>query len=297
MKVVILARGKGTRLAPYTVVFPKPLMPWEDIPILEVVIRQLRHHGFGEIILAVGHLSELVRSNFNNDHRFGLNIHYSIERDPLGTAGPLTLIPDLDKPFLVMNGDILTILDFRVLCLYHVANKAAATIATHKCLVKIDLWVVKSSYDNRIVVYIEKPTFDYLVSMGIFRQSQKRAIIKLLNDFNLAIESFRSLDVGCGSGLFLRFQASLGIPPGNLAGIDLTPYRIEGARTVSPVQVDFSIGTGTGSEGVMTGKIFEYLASQKPNLALAQNGVPATPKEIQAGIVVNSNDVEDIAIV
>jgi NDP-sugar pyrophosphorylase family protein len=168
MKVVILAGGKGTRLAPYTVVFPKPLMPLEDIPILEVVIRQLRYYGFSEIFLAVGHLSELIRSYFNNGHRFGLNIHYSIERDPLGTAGPLTLITDLDEPFLVMNGDILTDMDYRVLCQYHIVSKAAATIATHKRVVKIDLGVVTSSNENRIVDYTEKPTFDYLVSMGIY---------------------------------------------------------------------------------------------------------------------------------
>jgi NDP-mannose synthase len=103
MKAVILAGGRGTRLAPYTTVLPKPLMPVSDKPILDIVINQLRHYGFTEITLAVGYLSELLMAYFGDGSRFGVSIRYSHEEQPLGTAGPLALVDGLDEPFLVMN--------------------------------------------------------------------------------------------------------------------------------------------------------------------------------------------------
>lgn len=168
MKAVILAGGKGTRLAPYTVVFPKPLMPLGDIPILEVVVRQLRRYGFDEVTMAVGYLAELIRAYFGDGSRFGVRIRYSKEETPLGTAGPLALIPGLDEPFLVMNGDVLTTLDFGALYRYHCQSDSIATIAMHKRSVKIDLGVIESDESNRIVGYIEKPTYNYKVSMGVY---------------------------------------------------------------------------------------------------------------------------------
>ena len=112
VRAVILAGGKGTRLAPYTVAFPKPLMPLGDTPILEIVVRQLSHYGFTHLTMAVGHLSELIQAFFGDGSKWGLKIDYSREDQPLGTAGPLKLIPDLDDQFLVMNGDLLTDLDY-----------------------------------------------------------------------------------------------------------------------------------------------------------------------------------------
>src|SRR5512147_3085497 len=108
MKTVILAGGKGTRLAPYTTIFPKPLAPIGDRPILEIIIRQLVGQGFGEILLSVGHLGELIEAYFQNGHRNipGLKLDYFREPEPLGTAGPLSLIPGLTETFLVMNGDV-----------------------------------------------------------------------------------------------------------------------------------------------------------------------------------------------
>lgn len=168
MKAVILAGGKGKRLAPYTTVFPKPLMPIGDIPILEVVLRQLKAHGCEHITLAVGHLAELLRTFFGDGNKLGMKIDYSVEDKPLGTAGPLALIEGLQEPFFVMNGDILTDLDFTALYKYHIQRGAAATIATYERTVKIDFGVLEPDSDGFIANYIEKPSYDYRVSMGIY---------------------------------------------------------------------------------------------------------------------------------
>jgi NDP-sugar pyrophosphorylase family protein len=168
MKAVILAGGKGTRLAPYTTVFPKPLMPLVDTPILEVVIRQLKFYGITQITLAVGHLAELLMAYFGDGERFGVHIEYSRESSPLGTAGPLALIDGLDDTFLVMNGDVLTTMNYLDLVGFHNKKGAAATIAMHERSVKIDLGVIESDVDQRITGYIEKPTIHYRVSMGVY---------------------------------------------------------------------------------------------------------------------------------
>jgi NDP-sugar pyrophosphorylase family protein len=168
MKAVILAGGRGTRLAPYTTILPKPLMPVGDKPILDIVISQLRHYGFSDITLAVGYLSELLMAYFGDGSRFGVSIRYSHEDQPLGTAGPIALVDDLSEPFLVMNGDILTALDFGDLMAYHRNNAAIATIATYPRSVKIDLGVIESDEQARLTRYIEKPTQHYRVSMGIY---------------------------------------------------------------------------------------------------------------------------------
>jgi len=168
MKAVILAGGRGTRLAPYTTILPKPLMPVGDKPILDIVINQLRHYGFTDITLAVGYLSELLMAYFGDGSRFGVSIHYSHEDQPLGTAGPIALVEGLTEPFLVMNGDILTALNFGDLMAYHRRNQAIATIATYPRSVKIDLGVIESDDQARLTRYIEKPTNHYRVSMGIY---------------------------------------------------------------------------------------------------------------------------------
>jgi len=169
MKAVVLAGGKGTRLAPYTKILPKPLMPiGEDMPILEVLLRQMKRSGVDEVYLTVGHLSELLRAFFQGGSRFGLKIQYSYEDNPLGTAGPLSLLNGLDETFMVSNGDVLTTLDIRALVDFHRSQKALATIASHVRNVRIDLGVIRTSLDNVVVGYIEKPTFEFFVSMGIY---------------------------------------------------------------------------------------------------------------------------------
>jgi NDP-mannose synthase len=168
VKAVILAGGKGTRLKPYTTVFPKPLVPVDDMPIVEIVIRQLKTHGFDRVTLSVGHLAELLIAYFGDGNKLGIPIEYSKEEQPLGTTGALALIPDLNQTFLTMNGDILTTLDFTALVEYHRQSGAIATIAMHKRSVKIDLGVIQTNNKNEIIGYIEKPTYDYSVSMGIY---------------------------------------------------------------------------------------------------------------------------------
>lgn len=167
MKAVILAGGKGSRLAPYTMVLPKPLMPIVDTPILEIVLKQLRAHGFTEVVIAVGHLAALIKTYFGDGSGLGLQINYALEDLPLGTAGPLGIIDGLDGTFLVMNGDILTDLDFGALVEYHRGGGSVLTVATHRRTVKIDFGVLET--DGAYVSdYIEKPTLDYVVSMGIY---------------------------------------------------------------------------------------------------------------------------------
>jgi NDP-mannose synthase len=168
MKAVILAGGRGARLAPYTTILPKPLMPISDKPILDVVITQLRYYGFTEITLAVGYLSELLMAYFGDGSRFGVSIRYSQENQPLGTAGPIALLENLSEPFLVMNGDILTSLNFRDLMEFHTRGEAIATIATYPRSIKIDLGVIEADDQSRLARYIEKPTQHYRVSMGVY---------------------------------------------------------------------------------------------------------------------------------
>ena len=178
MKAVVLAGGKGTRLAPYTTILPKPLMPIGDMPILEILIRQMRLAGIDEVIITVGHLAQLLQAFFQEGQQFGMKITYSFEEKPLGTAGPLSLIHSLEETFLVVNGDVLTTLSLVDLIQKHRATQAAATIATHYRQVKVDLGVIqyanadKTSSGtepfNRIVGYIEKPSYDFFVSMGVY---------------------------------------------------------------------------------------------------------------------------------
>jgi NDP-mannose synthase len=168
MKAVVLAGGKGARLRPYTTVLPKPLMPIGDMPILEVLLRQMKRAGVDEVVLTVGHLAQLLQAFFLDGGQWGLNIQYSFENQPLGTAGPLSLIEGLDETFLVTNGDVLTSLDLRELIAFHRAQGGIATIAVHRRKVKIDLGVVQWNGGNTIAGYIEKPVYDYTVSMGLY---------------------------------------------------------------------------------------------------------------------------------
>jgi len=169
VKAVILAGGKGTRLRPYTTAFPKPLMPIGDKPILEIVIQQLKSYGFDKIIMAVGHLAELIIAFLNDGSKYDIKIEYSREDKPLGTVGGLGLIKnELNEPFLVMNGDVLTTLNYSDLLNYNKMNGAIATIALKKRAIKIDFGVPEVGKDNNIVGYTEKPEIEYLVSMGVY---------------------------------------------------------------------------------------------------------------------------------
>lgn len=179
MRAIILAGGQGTRLSPYTSVFPKPLMPIDGLPILHVVISQLKESGFRHITFAVGHMADMIKIYFGSGRKFGVKIDYSYEDQPLGTIGALSLIQDLPKHFLVMNGDILTDIHFADFFAFHRQNGACATIATYLKKVKIEYGIIDSNHDNEIVGYNEKPTFDYQVSMGIY--AFKSSILTYVN--------------------------------------------------------------------------------------------------------------------
>lgn len=168
MKAVILAGGKGARLSPYTKILPKPLMPIGDMPILEVLLRQMKRAGVQDVILTVGHLANLLRTFFMDGQQWEMNISYSYEPEPLGTAGPLSLIKGLNSTFIVANGDVLTTLDLRELVAFHKTQGGIATIAVHERKVKIDLGVVQLNGNDTVDGYIEKPTYDYTVSMGVY---------------------------------------------------------------------------------------------------------------------------------
>lgn len=170
MKAVILAGGRGTRLAPYTTVFPKPLVPVGEYPIIEILVRQLIAQGITDITLSVGYLAELLKAYFTQRPSLmkQLKISYVMEEKPTGTAGSLAQVSGLDETFLVMNGDLLTTLNFGKLVEYHRAQGATLTIAMHKKHVKIDLGVLLTDENSNIIDYREKPEMDYLVSMGIY---------------------------------------------------------------------------------------------------------------------------------
>ena len=167
VRVVILAGGKGTRLRPYTTIFPKPLMPIGDRPILEIVLRQLKSFGFEKVTLSVNHLADLLKSFFGDGSKLGLDISYCMEDEPLGTAGSISLVEDLTDPFLVMNGDLLTTLDYTALLRHHMNSQATATIGVFPREVMIDFGVLELGTRGELVEYREKPRLEYLVSMGV----------------------------------------------------------------------------------------------------------------------------------
>lgn len=170
MRAVILAGGRGTRLRPFTASFPKPLVPLGEKPVVELLIRNLVSAGICDITLTLGHLAELVQAYFHNRRRLPpeLNLSYVIEEEPTGTAGSLALVPGLTDTFLVMNGDLLTDLDFNQLLAFHREQGAMLTIATQRRHVKIDLGVLEFDTASAITNYIEKPEHSYHVSMGVY---------------------------------------------------------------------------------------------------------------------------------
>jgi NDP-sugar pyrophosphorylase family protein len=167
MKAFILAGGKGTRLYPYTVTFPKPLVPIGDLPIIEIMLRQLKRAGVTDVLVSVGHLAELMEAYLRDGAKLGVKIQYVREDKPLGTIGPLALVPDLPDHFLLMNGDVLTDLDYAALYRSHVESGALVSISTYRKKVAIDLGVLVCE-GSRVTDYIEKPTYAYDVSMGVY---------------------------------------------------------------------------------------------------------------------------------
>jgi NDP-sugar pyrophosphorylase family protein len=173
MRAIILAGGKGTRLRPYTTTIPKPLVPVGERAILDIVLAQLRRAGVTRVTMAVNHLAHLIMAYFGTGERWGLTIDYSLEDRPLGTIAPLKLIGDLPETFLVMNGDILTDLNFADLVAAHLSADADITVATYERTSQIDFGVLRADEENRIVAFEEKPVYDFRVSMGAYVLSRR----------------------------------------------------------------------------------------------------------------------------
>ena len=173
MNVLILAGGKGMRLRPYTTVLPKPLMPLGDKPILERLIIQLQEHNFKNVYLSVGYLSSLIMAYFGDGKKWGLEINYIQENKRLGTAGPLSLLPKMTEPFLVLNGDLVTNLNFEDIVNYHYRQKSILTIGVHELKYQLPLGFLEINHSKKIVDYIEKPIKKYNMSMGIYVCSPK----------------------------------------------------------------------------------------------------------------------------
>jgi len=167
-RVVILAGGAGRRLAPYTFVIPKPIMPIGTTPIIEVVLRRLASHNFRQVTIAPGYMSDIIRAVAGDGSKFGVDIKYSQESQPLNTIGPLTLVDNLTDDFIVMNADLLTDLDFTQLWNYHRSHGGLVTIATCVKSTKLELGVINTDAELRIIGFEEKPTLLHNVSMGIY---------------------------------------------------------------------------------------------------------------------------------
>jgi NDP-sugar pyrophosphorylase family protein len=172
-RVVVLAGGKGTRLAPMTAVLPKPLVPLGVEPVIAVLLRQLASQGFRHVTLAVGHLAEMVQLYCGDGSRFGVEISYTVEEEPLGTIGPLALVTGLDDTFLVMNGDLLTTLPFRELRDAHRRSSCVATLAVIRRRVELEFGVVEfdgavNNALSKITGFQEKPALESIVSMGVY---------------------------------------------------------------------------------------------------------------------------------
>jgi len=166
-RAVILAGGLGTRLAPYTTVFPKPLMPLGGKPVLELVLRQLRRQGVRRATLAVSYLEELIRAFFGDGSKLDIELDYYREETPLGTVGVLSMLDDLPDPCLVMNGDVLTTIDLAAMARAHLERGAVMTVATQSREVRIDYGVLDADGEGNVAGYREKPTLRYVVSAGV----------------------------------------------------------------------------------------------------------------------------------
>lgn len=195
-QVVILAGGQGSRLRPYTTILPKPLLPVGEIPILEILVRQLKYYGFKNILISTGYLAELIEAYFGDGRRWGVFIRYVRESKPLGTAGALKLAKHTEDDFLVLNGDILTDMNFALFLKWHKKQKAAASISIKERKIKNDFGVIEVGPDHELKAYHEKPEHVSFVSMGI-------------NVLNAKVKDFIKKDECIGiPDLMLRLKSS-----------------------------------------------------------------------------------------
>lgn len=174
MKAVILAGGKGTRLKPYTTVIPKPLVPIGERAVLEILLHQLKRYNIADVTICVNHFAEIIKAFFGDGRKLGMRIDYSEEDTPLGTVAPIKRIKDLPENFLVMNGDLLTDLNFQTLFDQHTRQQANLTVATFTRNTRSDFGVIEMDAENHhIIGFKEKPEYSFTVSMGVYAMNRK----------------------------------------------------------------------------------------------------------------------------
>jgi mannose-1-phosphate guanylyltransferase len=171
MKAVLLAGGKGRRLQPFTTTIPKPLFPIGEKPIMQIIIEQLKTFGVSEFIISLGYLGGLIEAYFGDGSKFGTKITYIHENEPLGTAGAISLLPELDESYIFMNGDILSTVDFNAAYKQHLSNGSLMTICTFEKKVQSSLGVLQLDGEQNVTAYIEKPITSHIVSSGIYIMS------------------------------------------------------------------------------------------------------------------------------
>jgi NDP-sugar pyrophosphorylase family protein len=192
MQAVILAGGKGTRLLPYTVVFPKPMLPLGGQPIIQIILTQLVKHGFTDIVISLGYLGDLIELYLNEKRPEGVNLRFVREQKPLGTAGALSLVEDLEEDFLVVNGDILTTLDYRAMFDFHREHRSALTVAVGVKEVCMNLGILTLDGQDRVTGIEEKPTYRFNDNMGIYVYNRSAVSFIPQNqrtDLNVLMES------------------------------------------------------------------------------------------------------------
>lgn len=180
-RAIILAGGKGTRLRPYTMTLPKPLVPLGEKPILEIILCQLKYHGFEHVTLTVNHMANVIKAYFEDGERLGIKIDYTLESKALSTMGPLTLAKNLPENFLVMNGDVLTDLNFGQFYKNHEESGSIFSISSHRRKEMIDYGLLHKNDNHELIEFEEKPTYDFLVSMGVYIVN-KRALSHIPKD-------------------------------------------------------------------------------------------------------------------
>ena len=213
MKAIIMAGGRGTRLRPYTKVFPKPLVPIGGTSTLELLIQQLRRDGVEHVILAVGPRAKMFETQFGDGSRYGIRIDYQFEKEPLGTVGAIAQAPRSAESFLVANGDILTTLDFKSLVSFHRESGATATIAVQRRSWEAHVGVIELNGDYTIRSFREKPVHHYLANMGVY-VLEPRAIDYIApceySEFPSLVESMLESGEKVGAFLFEGYWRDVG---------------------------------------------------------------------------------------
>lgn len=215
---VIMAGGFGTRLRPLTDNIPKPMLPIGGTPLLERTVDRLRQCGVKNVNLTTHYLPEVIRGHFGDGSDFGVNINYVAEDRPLGTAGALSLLPDGDEPLLVMNGDILTSVDFQELLRFHRDHRAAMTVGVRQYEFTVPYGVIQAEH-GIIRGLQEKPKLNFLVNAGIYllepnvrqfiptgRRFDMTDLIDVLLEQNQRVASFPVVEYWLDIGQIEDFQ-------------------------------------------------------------------------------------------